>query len=188
MNLVDPAHDILRYDYTPLQPFFSPQRVAVIGASEKPGSVGRTLLWNLISNPFGGTVFPVNPKRHSILGIKAYADILSVPEPVDLAIIVVPAQFVPTVVQQCVQAEVKGAIIISAGFKEIGEAGQQLEQDILQTARQGHLRIIGPNCLGLMCPPHGLNATFASRMAQPGNVGFLSQSGALCTSIVTAQA
>lgn len=184
MNLVDPAHDILRYDYTPLQPFFSPQRVAVIGASEKPGSVGRTLLWNLISNPFGGTVFPVNPKRHSILGIKAYADILSVPEPVDLAIIVVPAQFVPTVVQQCVQAEVKGAIIISAGFKEIGEAGQQLEQDILQTARQGHLRIIGPNCLGLMCPPHGLNATFASRMAQPGNVGFLSQSGALCTSIL----
>lgn len=184
MNLVDPAHDILRYDYNPLQPFFSPQRVAVIGATEKPGSVGRTLLWNLISNPFGGTVFPVNPKRSSILGIKAYPDILSVPEPVDLAVIVVPASSVPTVVQQCVQAEVKGAIIISAGFKEIGEAGWQLEQQTLQTARQGHLRIIGPNCLGLMCPPQGLNATFASRMARPGNVGFLSQSGALCTSIL----
>lgn len=184
MNLVDPAHDILRYDYTPLQPFFAPQRVAVIGATEKPGSVGRTLLWNLISSPFGGTVFPINPKRPSILGIKAYTDIVSVPEPVDLAIIAIPAPLVLSAVQQCIQAGVKGAIIISAGFKEIGESGQQLEQDILQTARQGHLRIIGPNCLGLMCPPYGLNATFAHTMARPGNVGFLSQSGALCTSIL----
>ncbi|MGR3277890.1 bifunctional acetate--CoA ligase family protein/GNAT family N-acetyltransferase [Acaryochloris marina NIES-2412] len=183
-NVVDPAHDILRYDYTPLQPFFAPQRVAVIGATEKPESVGRTLLWNLISSPFGGTVFPVNPKRSSVLGIKAHADILSIPEPVDLAIIAIPAPRVLSAVQQCIQAGVKGAIIISAGFKEIGDAGQYLEQEILQTARRGHLRIIGPNCLGLMCPPYGLNATFASRTALPGNVGFLSQSGALCTSIL----
>nr|WP_299406226.1 bifunctional acetate--CoA ligase family protein/GNAT family N-acetyltransferase [Acaryochloris sp. IP29b_bin.148] len=183
-NAVDPAHDILRYDYTPLQPFFTPRRVAVIGATEKPDSVGRTLLWNLISSPFGGTVFPVNPKRSSVLGIKAYADILSIPEPVDLAIIAIPASRVLSAVQQCIQAGVKGAIIISAGFKERGEAGLHLEQEILHTARQGNLRIIGPNCLGLMCPPYGLNATFASTMARPGNVGFLSQSGALCTSIL----
>ncbi|WP_366524974.1 bifunctional acetate--CoA ligase family protein/GNAT family N-acetyltransferase [Acaryochloris sp. IP29b_bin.137] len=181
---VDPAHDILRYDYTPLQPFFAPRRVAVIGATEKPNSVGRTLLWNLISSPFGGTVFPVNPKRSSVLGIQAYADILSIPEQVDLAVIAIPAPHVLSAVQQCIQAGVRGAIIISAGFKEIGEAGQQLEQEILQTARRGNLRMIGPNCLGLMCPPYGLNATFASRMARPGNVGFLSQSGALCTSIL----
>ncbi|KAI9134669.1 bifunctional acetate--CoA ligase family protein/GNAT family N-acetyltransferase [Acaryochloris sp. CCMEE 5410] len=181
---VDPAHDILRYDYTPLQPFFAPRRVAVIGATEKPNSVGRTLLWNLISSPFGGTVFPVNPKRSSVLGIKAYTDILSIPEQIDLAVIAIPAPRVLSAVQQCIHADVRGAIIISAGFKETGEAGQQLEQEILQTARQGNLRIIGPNCLGLMCPPYGLNATFASTMARPGNVGFLSQSGALCTSIL----
>nr|WP_041660715.1 bifunctional acetate--CoA ligase family protein/GNAT family N-acetyltransferase [Acaryochloris marina] len=181
---VDPAHDILRYDYTPLQPFFAPRRVAVIGATEKPNSVGRTLLWNLVSSPFGGTVFPVNPKRSSVLGIKAYTDILSIPEQIDLAVIAIPAPRVLSAVQQCIQAGVRGAIIISAGFKEIGEAGQQLEQEILQTARQGNLRIIGPNCLGLMCPPYGLNTTFASTMARPGNVGFLSQSGALCTSIL----
>lgn len=183
-NAVDPAHDIHRYDHTPLQPFFAPQRVAVIGATEKPDSVGRTLLWNLISSPFGGTVFPINPKRSSVLGIKAYADILSVPEHVDLVVIAIPAPKVLSAVQQCIQAGVRGAIIISAGFKEIGEVGQQLEQEILQTARRGNLRIIGPNCLGLMCPPYGLNATFASTIARPGNVGFLSQSGALCTSIL----
>ncbi len=180
----DPAHDVLRYEHQPLNAIFSPQTIAVIGATEKPNSVGRTLLWNLISSPFGGTVFPVNPKRNSILGIKAYPNISAVPEQVDLAVIATPAATVPAVVQECVNAGVKGAIILSAGFKEIGPKGVELEQQILKIAREGQLRIIGPNCLGVMNPLTGLNATFASAMAKPGNVGFISQSGALCTSIL----
>ncbi|MDA0265900.1 MAG: bifunctional acetate--CoA ligase family protein/GNAT family N-acetyltransferase [Cyanobacteria bacterium] len=183
-TIADRAHDILRYEHQPLSPFFKPQGVAVVGATEKPHSVGRTLLWNLISSPFGGTVFPVNPKRASVLGIKAYPQVSAIPEPVDLALIAVPAPAVPAVVRDCVAAGVKGAIVLSAGFKEIGAAGIELEQAILAEARRGNMRIIGPNCLGLMCPPTGLNATFASTIARPGNVGFISQSGALCTSIL----
>ncbi|MGA7953235.1 MAG: bifunctional acetate--CoA ligase family protein/GNAT family N-acetyltransferase [Gloeobacterales cyanobacterium] len=181
---VDPAHDILRTEGEPLDIIFSPKTVAVIGATEKAGSVGRTILWNLVSSPFGGTIFPVNPKRHSVLGIKAYSTISDVPEPVDLAIIATPAATVPEVIQQCVDAEVKGAIILSAGFKESGAAGAALEQEILKQARRGKMRIIGPNCLGVMRPRSGLNATFASAIARSGNVGFISQSGALCSSIL----
>jgi acetyltransferase len=181
---VDPAHDILRTEGQPLDVIFSPKTVAVIGATEQAGSVGRTVLWNLVSNPFGGTVFPVNPKRHSVLGIKAYPTIAQVPEPVDLAVIATPAATVPEVIQECVEAGVKGAIILSAGFKESGAAGAALEQKILEQARRGKMRIIGPNCLGVMRPRTGLNATFASAMARSGNVGFISQSGALCTSIL----
>jgi len=181
---VDPAHDILRTEGQPLDIIFSPKTIAVIGATEKAGSVGRTVLWNLVSTPFGGTVFPVNPKRHSVLGIKAYPTIARVPEPVDLAVIATPAATVPEVIQECVDAGVKGAIILSAGFKESGAAGAVLEQKILEQARRGKMRIIGPNCLGVMRPRTGLNATFASAMARSGNVGFISQSGALCTSIL----
>ncbi|MFN5836971.1 MAG: bifunctional acetate--CoA ligase family protein/GNAT family N-acetyltransferase, partial [Pseudanabaena sp.] len=154
------------------------------GASEREGSVGRTLLWNLIRSPFGGTVFPVNPQRHSVLGIKSYRDIASVPEIVDLVIIATPAATVPQVIRECVAVGVKGAIIISAGFKEIGEQGAALEQEVLAEARKGGMRIIGPNCLGLMNPLAGLNATFAGTSARSGNVAFISQSGALCTSIL----
>jgi acetyltransferase len=166
----------------PLDAIFRPGNVVVIGATERQGSVGRTLLWNLISHAFGGTVFPVNPKRNSVLGIKAYPTVGDVPDPVDLAIVVTPAASVPGVIHECEAAGVKGAIVISAGFKEIGAAGVQLEQEILQ--QSGRMRIIGPNCLGVMNPIVGLNATFASTIAQPGTVGFISQSGALCTSIL----
>jgi acetyltransferase len=180
----DPAHDIWKKQRHPLDCIFRPRSVAVIGASEREGSVGRTLLWNLIRSPFGGTVFPVNPQRHSVLGIKSYRDIASVPEVVDLAIIATPAATVPQVIRECVGAGVKGAIIISAGFKEIGEQGAALEKEVLAEARKGGMRIIGPNCLGLMNPLAGLNATFAGTSARSGNVAFISQSGALCTSIL----
>src|SRR5690606_19913030 len=112
----DPSHDLLRLRRNPLDAVFAPRNVAVIGASERQGSVGRTVLWNLISNPFGGTVFPVNPQRPSVLGIRAYPSIADVPEPVDLAVIVTPAPTVPGVVRECVAAGVPGAIVISAGF------------------------------------------------------------------------
>ncbi|MEM1269503.1 MAG: bifunctional acetate--CoA ligase family protein/GNAT family N-acetyltransferase [Bacteroidota bacterium] len=180
----DPSHDVLRRQSPSLDAIFKPKSVAVIGASETEGSVGRTLLWNLIQSPFGGTVYPVNLKRESVLGIKAYPTIASVPGRVDLAVIATPARTVPGVVRECVQAGVRGAIIISAGFKERGPEGVALEQEILREARIGNMRIIGPNCLGVMRPPFGLNATFASKMAMKGSVGFISQSGALCTSIL----
>jgi acetyltransferase len=180
----DPAHDVYRYAPRALQAIFAPKNVAVIGATEKAGSVGRTILWNLISSPFGGAVFPINPKYASVLGIKAYPNIAAVPDPVDLAVIVTPAPTVPDLVGECVEGGAKGAIIISAGFKEIGPEGAELEHKILAHARKGKMRIIGPNCLGVMNPLTGLNATFATAMARPGNVAFISQSGALCTAVL----
>ncbi len=166
-----------------LDPLFAPRSVAVIGATETEGSVGRTILWNLITNPFGGTVYPVNPKRQNVLGIQAYPTIADVPGEVDLAVIVIPARFVPGVIEECVAEGIQAAIIISAGFKEIGEEGAALERQILELAR-GKMRIIGPNCLGVMRPLSGLNATFAGAMARPGNVAFISQSGAICTAVL----
>jgi acetyltransferase len=180
----DPSYDLFKSRRQPLDAIFAPQTVAVIGASERPGSVGRTILWNLVSNPFGGTVYPVNPSRPSVLGIKAYRTIADVPEQVDLAVIVTPAHTVPGLIRDCVQQGIKAAIIISAGFKEIGEEGVRLEKEILEEARKGEMRIIGPNCLGVMRPTSGLNATFASGMARTGNVAFISQSGALLTAIL----
>lgn len=180
-----PPTTVFRYTRRhPLKPFFEPKSIAVIGATEKTGSVGRTLLWNLISHPFGGTIFPVNPGHSSVLGIKAYPSLASLPQQVDLAIIATPAPTVPALVAECVEAGVQGAIILSAGFKETGAAGAHLEQQILVQARRGNLRIIGPNCLGVMSPVTGLNATFATTMARPGSVGFISQSGALCTAVL----
>jgi len=179
-----PPSDVLRYERHPLEPLFSPKTVALIGATEKMGSVGRTILWNLISSPFGGTVYPVNPKRSNILGIRAYPAIAAVPEQVDLAVIVTPAPSIPGVIHDCVDAGVMGAIVISAGFKEIGPVGLELERQLVKEAQRGDLRVIGPNCLGVMSPITGLNATFAATIARPGNVGFISQSGALCTAVL----
>ncbi|MEZ5355532.1 MAG: bifunctional acetate--CoA ligase family protein/GNAT family N-acetyltransferase [Bryobacteraceae bacterium] len=178
------AHDLLSRKENPLDRFFRPRNVALVGASESEGSVGRTTLWNLISSPFGGTVFPVNPKRASILGIKAYPSIADVPAQVDLAVIATAATSVPTVMEQCVAAGVTNAIIISAGFQELGPEGEALQARVKQIAQQSGIRVIGPNCLGLMSPTTGLNASFAATMAKPGNVGFISQSGALCTAVL----
>ena len=180
----DPAHNVYHYTANPLKSIFAPSNVAVIGATEKEGSVGRTILWNLISSPFGGAVFPVNPKRPSLLGIKAYPTIGDVPDPVDLAVIVTPAPSIPGIIGECIAAGVKGAIVISAGFKETGPQGAQLEQQILEQTRKCGMRVVGPNCLGVMNPVSGLNATFAAGMAHKGNVAFISQSGALCTAVL----
>jgi acetyltransferase len=164
----------------PLDPFFAPASVAIIGATEANPSVARTLLTNLGS--FNGAIYPVNPKRDSVLGRKAHPSIGAVPGPVDLAVIVTPAETAPAIVAECAAAKVPAAIIISAGFKEAGARGAELEGEIRKA--RGSMRIIGPNCLGLMAPGAGLNATFAVSMARPGSIGFLSQSGALCTAIL----
>lgn len=181
---LESAHDILRIRRHPLNHIFSPKAVAVIGATESMGSVGRTVFQNLGRGGFDGVVYPVNPKRSSVLCVKAYPNIGAIPEKVDLAVICTPAGAVPSVIRDCAKAGVPGAVVISAGFKEIGEAGQKLEQEILFDAQKAGMRIVGPNCLGVMIPRIGLNATFATTIAKPGNVAFLSQSGALCTAIL----
>ena len=181
---LDPAHDVLHYGRRALDAIFAPKSVAVIGATETPGSVGRTIVWNLLSSTFGGTIYPVNPKRPSILGIKAYPSLSAVAELVDLIVVVTPAATIPAIIKEAVDLGVKSAIIISAGFKETGPEGVELERQILEHARRGGMRIIGPNCLGVMSPISGLNATFATTIARPGSVGFISQSGALCTAIL----
>lgn len=180
----DPTYDLLRSENLPLSSFFRPQCIAVVGATDRQGSVGKTVLWNLLSHPFGGTVFPINPKRKSVLGVRAYPTVAEAPDRVDLALVITPAPTVPGIVKQCVEANVESVIVLSAGFKEIGERGIQLEREILDTIKGTATRVIGPNCLGLMHPLTGLNATFASSVAKPGNVGFISQSGALCTAVL----
>jgi acetyltransferase len=182
---LEPAHDILKQTPPrPLDCIFSPKSVALIGATESPRSVGRTVLENLQQGQFPGAIFPVNPKRDNVLGVKAYPSILAVPEKVDLAVIVTPPPSVPGIIHDCAQVGVPGAVIISAGFKETGAAGLELERQILAEARRGHMRVVGPNCLGIMVPEAKLNATFAADMARPGSVGFISQSGALCTAVL----
>lgn len=165
-----------------LESLFNPATIAVIGATPKSGSVGRAVMENLFE--FGGRVFAVNPKYTDVLKQPCHARIADVPAPVDLAVIVTPAPAVPALVEECARAGVKSAIVISAGFKEAGPAGAELECRVLETARAAGLRIIGPNCLGLMAPHVKLNATFANTLARPGKVAFISQSGALGTAVL----
>jgi acetyltransferase len=179
----DPSSDVYRSESHPLDPLFLPKSVAVIGASERPGSVGRSVLWNLLSSPFGGTVYPVNSKRSNVLGIKAYPSVTELPEKVDLVVVTTPADTVPDLIHESVECGIPGGIVISAGFKEFGEHGKELERQISKII-QGKMRLIGPNCLGVMNPIRGLNATFAHTVARPGNVAFISQSGALCTAVL----
>lgn len=162
-----------------LDAIFKPNNVALIGASEREGSVSKTILMNLIVTPFGGGVYPVNPTRSKVCGIKAYKSIKDVPEQCDLAVICIPAKRVLGAVTECGEAGVRGLIIISAGFKEVGKEGAALEEACLAEARKYNMRVIGPNCLGAMVPTNGLNASFASTMALKGEVAFISQSGAL---------
>lgn len=165
-----------------LDPIFRPRSVAVFGASATSGSVGAILMRNLLGNPFGGGVYPVNPKRRTVLGVHCYPDLASVPEAVDLAVIATPAPTVPALVADCAARGVPAAIVISAGFSELGAEGRALEAQI--RAARGSMRLIGPNCLGVIHPPSNLNASFAAAMAPPGRVALLSQSGAICTSIL----
>jgi acetyltransferase len=166
-----------------LDAIFRPRSVVVVGASGTPGSVGSILIRNLIENPFGGVVYPVNPKRKAVHGVLCYPDVRSLPEPLDLAVIATPAATVAGVIRDCADRGIKAAIIISAGFSELGPEGRRLEDEVRNLAR-GRMRIIGPNCLGVIHPPSNLNASFAATMAQSGRVALLSQSGAICTSIL----
>jgi acetyltransferase len=168
-----------------LDAMFAPSSVAVIGATDRPGTVGRTVLENLLHG-FQGTVYAVNPNHEEVLGLDAYKSIRNILHPVDLAVIATPAATVPQLIGECVDAGAKSAVVISAGFKERGAEGIALEQQIREQLRRSPspLRLIGPNCLGIMSPAVGLNATFAKDAPRAGNVAFLSQSGALLTAIL----
>jgi acetyltransferase len=167
-----------------LSALFVPDSVAVIGATERTGTVGRTVLSNLIESRFRSKVYAVNPSHSQVLGLKAYKSVGDIPKQVDLAIVVTPALTVARVIGECVDGGVKAAVVISAGFRERGSEGEALEQQIRQQLRRGTMRLIGPNCLGIMNPAIGLNATFAKGTPKAGNVAFLSQSGALLTAIL----
>jgi len=169
-----------------LRPILEPQSVAVIGASRQPGTVGYAVLSNLVMGQFTGVVYPVNPKARSICGVRAYPSVLEIPDTVDLAVIIVRAPLVPQVLEECGQKGVKGAIVISAGFKETGPEGAKLEAQVREIAHHYGIALVGPNCLGVINtdPNYRLNASFAKEMPLPGNIAFISQSGALCTAVL----
>ncbi len=167
-----------------LEAFFNPASIAIVGASQSPGKVGYEVLTNIIAAGFKGRVFPVNNKAETIEGLKCYPDLESIGQIPDLVIIILPAKIVPSIMQQCAKAGVKSVIIITAGFKEVGEEGRRLEQRIVQIAKQFGIRVIGPNCLGVIVPANNLNASFAGDLPKKGAIGYLSQSGALLAAIL----
>ncbi len=169
---------------TNLEKIFNPQSVAIIGASDAEGSVGYAIVKNFTKMGYTGKVYFVNIRKPEILGVKTYPSVDQIPEPVDLAIIATPAKTVPDVMDECGKAQVKGVIIVSAGFKETGPAGKALEEKISAASKKYGIRVIGPNCIGLIRPRINLNATFLDKMPKPGNVAFLSQSGALGSAIL----
>jgi len=156
--------------------------IAVVGASQDPNKVGYAITRNLL--PFSGTIYPVNPKASGILGRKAYPSLLEIPEHVDMAVIAIPARGVPQVIREAGEKKIPLAVIVSSGFREAGDQGRTIEEEMLAVARQYGVRIMGPNCLGLMLPHQGINTTFDPVSPKPGNIAFISQSGAMITTIV----
>ncbi len=167
-----------------LDPFFSPGSVAVVGASREPHKVGHEVLANLLEGGFEGEVYPVNPHTDELLGRRCYPDLRAIGRAPDLIVICVPAPVVPSIMRQAVNIGVKAAVIITAGFKEVGEQGAQLERDVVNIARGGGMRVIGPNCLGLLAPRCKLNAGFGGKLPPLGGIGYISQSGALLSAIL----
>jgi acetyl coenzyme A synthetase (ADP forming)-like protein len=167
-----------------LEAFTNPRGVAVIGASPKPGKLGHAVLHNVIRYGYKGSIYPVNPKGGEILGLPAYPSVKDIPGAVDMAVVLVPAAAVPGVIEECGQKGIKGAVVITAGFREVGREGRHLEHQLIENARRYDMRVIGPNVLGIIDTVASLNASFAAGMPRRGHVAFMSQSGALCTSVL----
>jgi len=165
--------------------FLSPKSIAVIGASDKEGSVGRAITSNIMKG-YKGTVFPISPTRDKVFGKKAYKSVLDVPKSIDLAVIVTKNQIVPTVLEECGKKKIKGAIVITAGFKEVDEEGAKLEQKLKDIAKKYSIQVIGPNCLGVMNldPKTMMNSTFLKITPKSGEIALISQSGAICAALV----
>lgn len=169
-----------------LSSIFYPKTMAIIGASRQQGSVGQALLANIIDSRFQGIVYPVNPQAKGILGIKCYARVMDIPDKLDLAVVIVPSRFVPGILEECGKKKIKGAIVISAGFKEIGGEGIELEKKVQKIIQKYDISLVGPNCLGIMNTDlkSSMNATFGTPMSKEGNIAFISQSGALCAAVL----
>lgn len=167
-----------------LKKLFDPKSIAVIGASRQEGKVGHSVLKNLLQYGYPGKIYPINPKAEEILGIRTYATIFAVEGEIDLAVVAIPSQFAPSIIKDCVNRKIDVVIIISAGFKEFGKQGSQLERELVETIKNSSIRVLGPNCLGIIDTASSLNASFAAGMPSRGNIAFFSQSGALCTAVL----
>jgi len=167
-----------------LQSFFNPQSVAIVGASRQKGKVGYEILVNMVNSGYEGRIFPVNRSADTIEGLKCYPDLEAIGETPELVIVIVPAKFVLDVMEQCVKVGTKAVIIITAGFKEVGAEGKKLEEEVVRVARRGQIRVIGPNCLGVIVTATKLNASFGGDLPAAGSTGYLSQSGALLAAIL----
>lgn len=169
-----------------LDPIFAPKSVAVVGASTTPGKVGHDIFVNILKSDYQGTLFPVNPKAGAVKCVKAYPSLAELPEAADLAIIILPPKAALAAVDEAAAKGIKGIVIVSAGFREIGEEGRQVEDQIAARCREAHIRLVGPNCLGVINPHASvrLNASFSARMPSFGHISFISQSGALCTAVL----
>ena len=167
-----------------LEQIFAPAAVAVVGASPDPSRLGHSVLKNVVDHGYSGRIYPIHPKADEILGYQAYPSVLDVPEPIDLAVLVIPTSVVLTVVDQCGRKGIKGLVVITAGFKEVGSAGVELEKQLLELVRRYDMRMVGPNCLGIIDTISDLNASFAALMPLDGEIAFMSQSGAVCTAIL----
>jgi acetyl coenzyme A synthetase (ADP forming)-like protein len=169
-----------------IESIMSPSSIAVVGATNRQGSVGRAVFTNILLGGYQGVLYPVNPKARSVLSVKTHPKLTDIPDDVDLAVIIVPAPIVASVLEEAGNKQVKGAIVITAGFKEAGAEGRQREQLLMETAAAYNIRLVGPNCLGVINnnPDVRMNASFATKMPQAGNIAFISQSGALCTAVL----
>ena len=167
-----------------LSNIFKPKSIAIIGASTQSGTVGNDILKNLLTQGYKGQIFPINPKADSILDTKSYPSVLDLGVTPDMAIVVVPAKIVPSMMEQIAQKGIKSVIIISAGFREVGEAGGEIEDKVKQICLDNNITLIGPNCLGVITPSINMNASFANSIPPVGNIAFLSQSGAICTAVI----
>ncbi len=167
-----------------LEQIFAPKSVAVIGASPDPTRLGHRVLKNIVDNGYSGTIYPIHPKAATVLDLPAYPAVSAVPAPPELAVIVIPPQLVLDVVEECGQCGVRGLVVITAGFKEVGGAGAELERALLEIVQRYEMRMVGPNCLGIIDTVSNLNASFAALMPGDGEIAFMSQSGAICTAIL----
>lgn len=173
-------------DRDPFDAIFKPRSVAVIGASSVPGKVGHDIFVNILKGGFTGVLYPVNPKARSINSVRAYPSVTDIPEDIDLSMIILPGMAALKAVQDSIVKGAKGIVIVSAGFREVGKEGRAIEDKIVAICREHHVRLVGPNCLGVINPQDSirLNASFSARMPKSGNISFISQSGALCTAVL----
>jgi len=169
-----------------LDAIFSPKSLAVVGASTTPGKVGHDIFVNILKGGFTGTLYPVNPRARSVASVRAYPSLLDIPDDIDLAMIILPPALALKATEEAIEKGVRGLVIVSAGFREVGPEGREIEDRIVAACRDAGVRVIGPNCLGVInpLPDVRLNASFSARMPEAGNVSFVSQSGALCTAVL----